>query len=229
MAVSKEKLVKTTRLFVCFWPLIIICSCNKPAQPSATNSLSTAAPAPTSTQQSPAVSSPVQSAVPSFDCCSLLTVEEIEAVQGSSIRDKKNSERSANGLRMTQCFYTAAEYSQSVSLALTQIDPTDSTQRSVKAYWSETFGRESKSPPGPESEKQSKEEGKESGEMKKIEGLGDDARWSSTRVGGALYVLKNDTILRISLGGKDNEQTRIEKSKALAQKALARLRGDQSP
>jgi len=66
-------------------------------------------------------------------------------------------------------------------------------------------------------------EGKESGEMKRIDGLGDDARWSGNGVGGALYVLKNDAILRISLGGKDNEQTRIEKSKALAQKALGRL------
>lgn len=223
MAVIQEKLVKARRLFVCFWPLIIIWSCNKPAQPSANNSLARASPAPTSIRQSLAVSSPVELAVPSFDCCSLLTGEEIEVVQGSPIRDKKNSERSASGLRMTQCFYSAAEYSQSVSLAVTQIDPTDATQRSVKAYWSETFGRESTSPSGPESEKQSKEEGKESGEMKKIEGLGDDARWSGNRVGGALYVLKNDAILRISLGGKDNEQTRIEKSKALAQKALGRL------
>ncbi len=223
MAVSQEKLVKVKRLFLCFGLLIIICSCNKPAQPSATNSLATASPTPTSTQQSLPISSPVQPAVPSFDCCSLLTGEEIEAVQGSPIQDKKNSEHSANGFRMTQCFYSAAEYSQSVSLALTQIDPTTSTNRSVIAYWKETYGRESKPSGSPEPDKQSKEKEKEPGELKKVEGLGDDARWSSTRVGGALYVLKNDSILRISLGGKDNEQTRIEKSKTLAQKALGRL------
>ena len=59
--------------------------------------------------------------------------------------------------------------------------------------------------------------------MNRIEGLGDDARWSSTRVGSVLYVLKNEAILRVSLGGKDDEKTRIEKCRALAQKALERL------
>jgi len=213
---------KAGLLFLCSGALLVICSCNKPTPPSATNSLATASPAPTSVRQSPASPSPVQAAGPTFDCCSLLTGEEIEAVQGSRIQDKKNSERSANGFRMTQCFYTAAEYSQSVSLEVTQVDPTYSTQPSVRAYWNETVARESTPRRGPESERQSKEEGKEP-EVNRIEGLGDDARWSSTRVGSVLYVLKNEAILRVSLGGKDDEKTRIEKCRALAQKALERL------
>src|SRR6266404_1648512 len=108
MVVSRDKVISARLLFLCSCSLLIICSCSKPAQPSATNSLATASPAPTSIQQSPPGASPVQPAGPSFDCCSLLTGEEIEAVQGSPIQDKKNSERSANGFRMTQCFYTAA-------------------------------------------------------------------------------------------------------------------------
>lgn len=42
-------------------------------------------------------------------------------------------------------------------------------------------------------------------------------------VGGASYVLKKNTFVRISLVGPDKEEIRIEKSKAVAAKALGRL------
>jgi hypothetical protein len=38
-----------------------------------------------------------------------------------------------------------------------------------------------------------------------------------------LYVLKGDAFIFINLGGADSEETKLEKSKALAQKALQRL------
>ena len=41
--------------------------------------------------------------------------------------------------------------------------------------------------------------------------------------GGLLYVLQNDYLVRISVGGTGDEQSKLEKSKALAQKALSRL------
>ena len=40
---------------------------------------------------------------------------------------------------------------------------------------------------------------------------------------GALYVLKGDTFLRISVGGVREEPARIQKSVALARLALKRL------
>ncbi len=58
---------------------------------------------------------------------------------------------------------------------------------------------------------------------KKIEGLGDDAYWVGTRVGGTLYVLKKGAFIRLSLGGPDSQEMKIEKSKKLAEKALGRL------
>jgi hypothetical protein len=36
-------------------------------------------------------------------------------------------------------------------------------------------------------------------------------------------VLKGDTFISIGLGGTDDQETKLEKSKALAQKALQRL------
>src|SRR5207248_1629286 len=58
---------------------------------------------------------------------------------------------------------------------------------------------------------------------KRLDGIGEEAYWSGNRFGGALYVLAKDAIVRISVGGPDNEQIKITKSKALALKALERL------
>jgi len=53
--------------------------------------------------------------------------------------------------------------------------------------------------------------------------LGDDAYWVGNRFGGILYVLKGDAFISIGLGGTDDEETKLKKSKTLAQKALQRL------
>ena len=40
----------------------------------------------------------------------------------------------------------------------------------------------------------------------KIDGVGEEAYWSGTRFGGALYVLKKNFIVRVSVGGGDKEE-----------------------
>jgi len=157
-----------------------------------------------------------------IDVCRLITNQEIEAIQGSPIKDTKSSARSGAGFRVSQCFYTAAEFSKSVSLAVTEKDPDHQAKRSPKDFWEETFGRYDNN--RKESDRaRSEGEERESIPPKKIEGIGEEAFWASNRFGGILYVLKGDTFISISLGGTDNEDTKIQKSKALAQKALQRL------
>jgi len=56
-----------------------------------------------------------------------------------------------------------------------------------------------------------------------IDGLGEEAYWVGNPISGALYVLKGNSFLRISVGGVREESARIEKSKALARAALKRL------
>jgi hypothetical protein len=167
-----------------------------------------------------------------FDVCGLIKNEEIEAVQGSPITDTKSSGHSNAGLHSAQCFYTAAEYVKSVSLSVTRSDPDSANKRTGKDFWKETFGRyegEEKAREGDQQKKESlreqkRREGEEKGAPpKKITGVGDEAYWSANRVGGALYVLKKDAFIRISIGGADNEETKIEKTKKLAEKALGRL------
>ena len=76
-----------------------------------------------------------------------------------------------------------------------------------------------------EKKKSLRENDQEEGKMfpKKITGVGEAAWWSANRMGGALYVLKGNVFIRISVGGPETEEVRIEKTKALAAKALSRL------
>ena len=120
---------------------------------------------------------------------------------------------------MSQCFYTATEFSKSVNLAVVQRDPDHPGKRSPKDFWKEKFD-----PYQNEEPKTEKGEEKEQGPApKKIERLGDDAYWIINRFGGILYVLKGDAFISVGIGGTDDEETKLEKSKVLAKKALQRL------
>src|SRR4029077_20541459 len=168
-----------------------------------------------------------------FDVCALITKQEVEAIQRSPIKETKSSVRSDAGFRVFQCFYTAEDFSKSVSLAVTQRDPTSSGERSVKDFWNETLGRaadeEKENSGDKEARESSREYARSQGEEKvfippkKIDGIGDDAFWSPNPVGGAIYVLKKDVFIRISVGGRDNEDGKLDKSRALAQKVIDRL------
>src|SRR6266403_404700 len=153
------------------------------------------------------------------DVCRLITSEEIGAIQGSPIKEPKGSTRSENGFRVSQCFYTATEFSKSVNLAVVQRDPGHPGKRSPRDFWKEKFD------PYQNEEPKTKSGGeKEQGPApKKIGGIGEEAFWVSNRFGGTLYVLKGDAFISIGLGGTDDEETKLKKSKVLAQKALQRL------
>lgn len=171
-----------------------------------------------------------------IDACDLITKEEIEAVQGSPIKDAKNSSVSDQGMRVSQCYYTAAESNRSVSLALTQRDPDSTTQRRARDYWEKMFAH-SENEKADESDKEKKEslaeQKRESGQReseegpvtppKKISGIGDEAYWLGTGVGGILYVFKKDSFIRLSLGGPDTDEAKLKKTKDLAVKAIGRL------
>ena len=152
------------------------------------------------------------------DACALLTGEEIEAVQGSRITESKKTERAEGGFRISQCYFAAEQTSQSVSLVVTQSDPDNPVRRTPKDYWKDTFTGHAVS-----KEREREGEERESTAPVKIEGVGDDAYWLGNRVGGALYAIKKKTFIRLSLGGPDDQTTKIDKSKTLARKALDRL------
>jgi hypothetical protein len=67
------------------------------------------------------------------------------------------------------------------------------------------------------------EEDEHQSAVRKVSGVGDTAVWSGNRMSGALYVLKGNAIVRISVGGKGSEDEKIERSRKLAAIALRKL------
>jgi hypothetical protein len=109
------------------------------------------------------------------DACSLVSKQEVELIQQTSVKDAKNSERSDGTFRISQCLYTAAEFSKSVNLALIQTDPNQTSKRSPKDFWKEKFDPYENEEPN--ANRAEKEQGPA---PKKITGLGDGPFGSAT-------------------------------------------------
>ena len=204
--------------------VVLVCAgCNKPQRS-------------TSVSPTPAQSSPTNQIVPlppepRIAPCSLITNEEVGAIQHATITDAKSSAGVSGGMLMSQCYYNAREPNMSVSLAVIENNPQDASAPDAKSYWTESFrgltGDEShEEKPGEKKEKRDGVEGEEKEKRvppKRLDGIGKEAYWSGNRFGGALYVLAKDAIVRISFGGPGSADDKLAKSKALAQKALSRL------
>jgi hypothetical protein len=148
------------------------------------------------------------------DPCSLLTKEEVFAVQGDAFVDAGKTLHTSGDITVAQCFYRLPDAARSVTLEVT-------TARNVHELWEKQFE------PGGERERERErgESERESGETHAIEikGLGRDASWSGNRVSGALYILTRHAILRISIGGSGDQASKIERATKLAKAALPRL------
>jgi len=153
------------------------------------------------------------------NACGLLRSSDFQRIQGEQLKDAKSTDRFDGGLHVAQCFYSLATASKSVALTLMMRD-SGPNGRDPREFWNETFHREK----GRRSvEKESESEEENEAEIEAIRGIGDEAFWSGNRFGGALYILKGNTLVRLSIGGADNQETRIRKSKALAQTVLRHL------
>jgi hypothetical protein len=159
------------------------------------------------------------------DPCKLLSGADIQAVQADPVEETKPGTQPSGGLVMSQCLYRTANPSKSVSVAIASAGST-----SPRAFWQKQFQSANSSSEEKEHEKTAAEqkpgkheEEEESTRPRTIQGLGEQAYWVGSPMVGALYVLKGNTFLRISVGGVREEPARIQKSVALARLALKRL------
>ena len=148
------------------------------------------------------------------DPCRLLTDAEVRAVQGHAPTQKIPSEQPAGSFRFTQCFYRTPELSSSVSVAL-GIPVTDSKRSGPRDYWQAQFKCDERD------EREESDEKKK--EPRRLAGLGDEAFWVGDPVTGALYVLRGEVFLRVSVGGSPDQAQKIKRARTLATYALKRL------
>jgi hypothetical protein len=150
-----------------------------------------------------------------IDACSLLTSPEIEAIQGAALKDTKASANSQGGLSVSQCYFLLPSAADSIVLTVTQrVNVSDA--RDPKQSWDEIFHSDRENAAREDKEK-------ESVGPQKILSLGDEAFWVPHRFGGAMYALKGNIYISVSVGGPGDQATKIQKSKALAEIVLQRL------
>jgi hypothetical protein len=158
------------------------------------------------------------------DACAVLSSADVQAVQGDAVQETKPSTQPAGGLLMSQCLFRTASPSKSVSVAIASagsVSPRAFWQKQFHSAKSESEEREKEKPAA--KGKPARQEEDESTQPRTIKGVGEQAYWVGSPMVGALYVLKGNTFLRISVGGIREEAARIEKSVALARLALKRL------
>lgn len=179
--------------------VIALSGCSKPDTPES----------PVDTQQAnPATPGPA------LEVCTLLTSQEIESVQGEPLKEAKPSTKAAKGLIVSQCYFALPTFVNSISL--TVVEKEGSGGRDPKQLWKEIFSAD-------KLQDKEYEGGKKKLAPKRIPDLGDEAFWTGSAAVGALHVLKGNKYITISVGGAGDQETKIKKSKDLAQIVLKRL------
>jgi hypothetical protein len=191
---------------VCFAALLASCSRKDP---------SAGMPTPTPNNQTSAAAE----SKPLLDACALLTSEEIESVQGEPVQETKPTTQSAGGVATTQCYFALPTSSNSVILSVTAKDSATGDV-DVKESWEKMFGEHDKAG---EHEHEGEEEGEGKNRPLRIEELGEEAFWVGGHIGGAVYVLKDDRYIRLSVGGAGDATSKRNKSKILCEMVLKRL------
>ena len=166
---------------------------------------------------------PVQSDSKNVDACALLSALVIQSVQGEPLKQAKGSQTQNSSMIVSQCFYTLPTFTNSISLTVNLPLPGNSSRTGPRTLWQKWFHGEAggkEHDPDMDFPQPTREEAEEkSTQPVPISGLGDEAFWVPRFV-GTLYVLKGDTVLRISIGGKQSDATRLRKAQTLAKSAL---------
>lgn len=163
--------------------------------------------------------------------CGLIEASEVAAVQGARVRGLTPSDRPGGDFAASQCYYAVSSDDGLKNLSVHLEVTRGKGGAALKEFWEGRFGREERREreEGEKGEKKgegarARDEGEEeSAPPQRVEGIGEEAFWLGNPRAGALYVLKGDNMVRVSVGGADDMKTKIEKSKRLAAFALKRL------
>ena len=225
--------MRSNLVVLIFLSLLVFAACGRTETTQVPANQAAAAQSPNAAVSSPAIQPAQQPSTllgatqkkPKTDACALLTSKEVESVQGEAIKETKLSGSSDGGFSVSQCFFTLPTFTNSISLSVTQKGD-DASARDPREFWKQTFGQKREDDKKGERDREKpRAEGEEEKSVppQRIDGIGNEAFWMGSRVGGALYVLKGNNYVRISIGGAGDQMSKIKRSKALAQRAIARL------
>lgn len=145
------------------------------------------------------------------NACDVLSARDIARVQGAKFTKTRLTEANDAGVNVSQCFYTLPRFTDSVTVDLIRGD--------ARAFWQKHFAEVNEA-----SVLSIMRTPADAGNRpRSISGVGEKAMWSANRLAGALYVLKGDTVIRVSVGGGGTEEQKIDRARKLAQRVVRRV------
>ncbi len=176
---------------------------------------------------------------PKVEACAIVSDQDVAAIQKQPITGHQGNEVPTAEFSTTQCYYTSSTPNCSVAIAIIQRDPAKTVTRSVHRYWDDIFSHFRENDKKAEADREENEAGREQAGNKKegqkgeeeeekqhadkVDGVGEEAFWTKNAIGGILYTRQGEKIVRVSVGGPAKIEEKLEKSKALALKAIAAL------
>jgi hypothetical protein len=178
--------------------------------------------------------------------CALLSASEIQGVQGEAVSDSQGSSHANGALVTTQCFYRLPTFSKSVSLEVMRPAASGESARAIAEFWERRFhqpqgakseaeiereqerAREQREVKGKGERERDRGEEREQEEAKgaqptPVAGIGDEAFWAGNQINSSFYVRGSNVIIRLSIGGPDEQSVKINKAKTLVEQVLKRL------
>ena len=150
---------------------------------------------------------------PAIDACKLLSNEEIASVQGEAPARSDLVGVPEGDLSVSQCNFLLPGGVNSMALRVVERGK-GPQPREPKDVWQETFyGAEAKAAA---TERKARK-------AQKVEGVGEDAFWLGDVKRGGLHVLSGNRYIKISVGGKEDLETKIAKCSKLSEFVLPRL------
>lgn len=151
--------------------------------------------------------------------CSIIPSAAILKVFGEPVTNTKPAPQTPGELTYSQCFYSLPTFTNSISVSLAS--PAAAHSHAARDLWRRLFHGEATDEAREAAGKS--EEAEAATKASPVEHLGDEAFWVQSFVGN-LYVLKGDSFLRISIGGKFTNEERQKRARILALAALSNLK-----
>jgi hypothetical protein len=145
------------------------------------------------------------------NACDVLSARDVARVQGAKFTKTRLTEANDGGVTVSQCFYTLPRFTDSVTV--------DLIRGNARAFWQTHFAEVNEA--GMLSVTREPEDAEN--RPRSVTGVGEKAMWSGNRLAGALYVLKGDTVIRVSVGGGGTEEQKIDRARKLAQRVVRRV------
>lgn len=155
-----------------------------------------------------------------LEVCALLTTEEIVAAQGEAFREARPGTVVEQNLVRRQCFFALPAFTDSVALEVISSEAS-APPSTVRTFWERHLAA---ALAAAEREKATGVDLKRKAEpVIAVDGLGESAVWTGNRNLGVLYVLQGDSIIRLSIGGAADVETKIERASKLASAVLRKI------